>query len=284
MKPTLVAYGNCQAAVLADVLKFSPELSEAYDVVYYQSFDHPVEGAAVIEPEVMARCEVLWIQHDEGRPFLYDGPLRDSLRKVTFPAVDLGVLWPFQTNDPLFTREPDYPYGMFPYGDRLLMQVAQSQLSGQSGRETFFELMKSSAFPFDRYLDIDLQRLMRREQGTTVKFAAFIMAHFRTDRLLWTYNHPTAFMFCTMLNRIIAATFPESRQADHPLHALGDRIFHHYDPFNSSYQAPVFPLVAQQLGLLWWSDDQEYYFHNDERLTVDQFVELYLAERIKRQL
>lgn len=283
MLPTFVVYGNCQAGVLKDVLKAAPGILEQYETVYYQSFDHPTDGISVIDPDVMARCAILWCQSDENTPFSFDGATPPEMRRITFPSVDLGVLWPYQTNDPLFGREERYPYGMFPYGDRLLMQVAQEGLTGEVGLGRFDQLWDEQSFPFDRYLDVELERLIKREQGTQIKMAAYVLSHFRTDRLLWSYNHPTRKTFSVLLNKLMAATFPESRNPAHQLHRLGDVVFEQYDPFAFSYQAPIFPHVAAALGLQWWSVDDSYYFHHEERMTYPRFVERYLEARVARQ-
>ena len=283
MKPTFVVYGNCQAGVLQDILNSAPFVADHYETVYYQSFDHPTEGMAAIDPGIMARCAILWRQSDDNTPFSYEGRMPEDTRTVTFPSVDLGILWPNQTNDPLFGREVRYPYGMFPYGDRMLMQIAKEGLHGAAGQAEFTQCWLDQPFPFERYLDIELQRLIRREQGTQVKMAAYVLSHFRTDRLLWSYNHPTRTLFAVLLNRLIAATFPESKKVDHPLHLAGDRLFSEYDPFAASYQSPIFPAVAKALDLQWWSADDTYYFHEGQRLNCEQFVELYLTNRIARQ-
>jgi Polysaccharide biosynthesis enzyme WcbI len=283
MKPTFVVYGNCQAGVLQDIINAVPFFEENYETIYYQSFDHPTEGLSTISPDVMSRCAILWRQSDDNLPFTFDGTTPEAMKTVTFPSVDLGILWPQQMNDPLFTREDRYPYGMFPYGDRLLIEVAKRGLSGEAGKARLAELWSNPPFPFDRYLDIELQRLMRREQATQIKMAAYVLSRFRTDRLLWSYNHPTSRLFAVLLNRLIAATFPDSRELSHPLYRLGDHLFREYDPFASSYQAPIFQPVAEALDLQWWSPDDTYYFHDGERLSCDQFIERYLDNRIARQ-
>lgn len=283
MKPTFVIYGNCQAGVIQDIIKSVPSISSQYETVYYQSFDHPVDGVSVIDPSAMARCAILWCQSDDNTPFRFDGTTPPSMRTIAFPSIDLGILWPNQVTDPLFPREELYPYGMFPYGDRMLMQIAQEGLTGEEGKARFGQLWNEHPFPFDRYLDIELQRLMRREQAAQIKMAAYVLSHFRTHRLLWSYNHPTSHMFAVLLNRLIQATFPESHDDGHPLHSIGNILFRDYDPFNSTYQAPVYPAVARALDLQWWSAQDEYFFHHNERMTYTQFIERYLQARVARQ-
>lgn len=283
MRPTFVIYGNCQGAILQQAMKFIPMIANSYEVVYYQSFKHPVDGVAVIDPDIMARCSLLWRQIDDNAPFSFEGPRAADCREIVFPAVDLGVLWPFQGNDPLFPSEPAYPYGMFPYGDRLLIEVASAGLDGSAGLDRFSALWQDRAFPFDRYLDVELQRLVKREQGAHVRIAAWVLSHYRTDRLLWSYNHPTKKLFAELLNRLINATFPEARSEGHPLVRIGNTVFHDWDPFADEFQVPVYPQVAEALSLQWWQPGDCYAFHNGEMLVWKDFVQRYLSERIARQ-
>lgn len=283
MKPTFVIYGNCQAGVLGEATKFIPEIHDHFEVVYYRSFDHPTEGKQSFDPDVMARCRYFWCQVDNAVGSPFDGETHPEMKKVVFPSVDLGMLWPFQTHDPIFTSEPDYPFGMFPYGDRLLVKLAEANVPPNEVIEQFNQLWVDQRFNFDRYLDIEMHRLIKREQGAHVRMAAWVLSHFRTDRLLWAYNHPTKTTFRTLLNRVMAATFPEASDLNHAIYNVGDRIFDSFDPFSVSHQPPIHGQVADKLGLAWWSPDDLYYFHNDIKISAQDFVEKYVAERIKRQ-
>lgn len=283
MKPTLVIYGNCQAGVLGEATKFIPEIHDNFEVVYYRSFDHPTEGKQAFDPEVMARCRYFWCQVDNAVGSPFDGDTPVDMKKVVFPSVDLGMLWPFQTPDPMFTTEPDYPFGMFPYGDRLLIKLAEANVPPDQVIERFGKLWADQRFNFERYLDIEMHRLIKREQGAHVRMAAWVLSHFRTERLLWAYNHPTNVTFRALLNRLMAATFPEASDPAHALYNVGDRIFESWDPFSVSHQPPVHAQVAHALDLTWWSPDYLYYFHDGGLISTHDFVEKYVTERIKRQ-
>lgn len=267
---------------MREATKHIREIDENYEVVYYQSFDHPTDGLASIDPDVMRRCQIFWRQFDEGAQFNFDGETPENMREVVFASVDLGILWPYQTHDPVFTSEENFPYGMFPYGDRLLIQASQAGEGEEAGYQRWQDLRANHEFSFDRYLDMEMQRLVKREQNTEVRFAAYLLSRFRTERLLWTYNHPTGRMFAVILNRIVAATFPESRKPDHSLYKIGDRIFEHWDPLADSFQVPIYPETADALELQWWSPDDSYYFHHGERLSTEQFAKKYISERVLR--
>lgn len=283
MKPTFVIYGNCQAGVLSETTKFIPEIHDNFEVVYYRSFDHPTEGKPAFDVGVMSRCRYFWCQVDNAAGSPYDGETSTDMKKVIYPSVDLGMLWPFQTHDPIFTTEPDYPFGMFPYGDRLLIKLAEASVPLDQVIEHFDQLWTEQRFNFDRYLDIEMNRLIKREQGAHVHMAAWVLSHFRTDRLLWTYNHPTKATFRVLLNRVMAATFREANDPDHSLYNVGDRIFESWDPFSVSHQPPIHAQVAAALGLTWWSPNDSYYFHNDTKISACGFVEKYVTERVARQ-
>lgn len=283
MKPTFVIYGNCQGGVLEQATKFIPEIADHYEVVYFRSFVHPTEGKVAIDADVMARCAIFWKQLDESVPFAFDGPLPEGMKEITFPPVDLGVLWPFQTHDALFGSEPEYEYGLFPYGDRILMDTALEGLSGAEGLQRSRELAEQRALDLDRHLDIEAMRLMRREQGASVKLAAYVLSNFKVERLFWAYNHPTRRLLAEILNRLAAATWPgEARKPGQSLYRVGDRVFKDWDPLDHLH-IPIHPIVAQSLGLQWWDDALRYRFHGDQTLTQAEYASLYLAERVKRQ-
>lgn len=282
MKPAFVIYGNCQGGVLEQATKFMPTVRETYDVIYVRSFEHPSEGRGVIDPAVMARCAVLWNQVDEQRPFVFDGATPAAMKTVTFPAVDLGVLWPFQTHDPLFGPDADHEYGMFPYGDRLLIQVAEEGLVGDPGLARAYELAQRGVADIERRLELEMLRLVKREEKAQVKMAAFVISSFKSARLFWAYNHPTRRLLRELLNRLTLATWPQAREQAHPLHRVGDRVFAEWEPLDNLH-VPVAKSVADSLGLTWWHDDLQYRFHGERTLTGRQYAELYLAERGRRQ-
>jgi hypothetical protein len=282
MKPSFVIYGNCQSGVLEQATKFMPNVRETYDVVYVRSFDHPTEGRGMIDTEVMARCAVLWNQHDEQVPFSYDGPTPAEMKLVTFPALDLGVLWPFETRDPLFGPDSKYEYGMFPYGDRLLIQAAEEGLSGDVGLARVHELAQRGIVDIERRLELEMLRLIRREQKSQVRMAAFVISTFKSKRLFYSYNHPTRLLLGELLNRLTLATWPQAREPANPLHNIGDRVFAQWDPLDG-FHVPIPKPVADSLGLTWWDESLRYRFHGDQTLTARKYAELYLAERSRRQ-
>jgi len=282
VKPTFVIYGNCQGGVLEQATKFMPTVRDTYDVVYVRSFVHPTEGRNAIDPAVMARCAVLWNQLDEQVPFAFDGSMPSDMKTVTFPALDLGVLWPFQTHDPLFGPDGEHEYGLFPYGDRLLIQVAEEGLSGEAGLARAHEFAQRGATDIDRRLDLEMLRLARREQKAHVRMAAFVISTLKAERLFWAYNHPTRRLLGELLNRLTLATWPQSRDHAHPLHRIGDRVFAQWDPLDGLH-VPVAASVAQALRLAWWHEDMLYRFHGDRTLTAREYAMLYLSERVRRQ-
>jgi hypothetical protein len=132
-------------------------------------------------------------------------------------------------------------------------------------------------------LDIELLRLVRREERATVRLAAHVLSTFKSVRLFWAYNHPTAPLLREILNRLTIATWPEARLRQHAMHRIGDVVFSDWEPL-ADFHTPVHPSVARALGLTWWTPDLKYRFHGAEELTQTEYQKLYLEERIRRQL
>jgi len=282
VKRTLVVYGNCQAGVLQYVVGNLPGRADQYEVHYFRSFNHPTEGRTRIDPDIMSRCAILWKQLDESAPYEFDGPTPPDMKVVTCPPVDIGALWPFQTHDPLFGPEPDYEYGMFPYGDKVLIDTALEGIGGDAGIARADEIAAQRVVDLDRYVQVEFVRWSRRETTADVKIAPFILANFKLERLFWAYNHPTKRLFGEIANRLVTATWPEAARPESPLFGLGYRFFAEWEPLDH-LQVPVHSSVAKRLGLAWWSPDLRYKFHTDRELTQVEYARLYIDERIKRQ-
>ena len=129
MKPTLLVYGNCQADAASVILSADPVVNEAYEILCLRSFDDPVAGRGSLQPQEVARCAVLFEQYDP-KPFPHRDLLPKSAVHVRFPAVDFNLLWPFNAVNPYNdVGSPDYPWGRFPYGDRIIIDVPGQKLA-----------------------------------------------------------------------------------------------------------------------------------------------------------
>jgi hypothetical protein len=130
---TILIYGNCQAGVYADIL--NKVLRTSHTVRYVMSFDHPTEQQPYPSSEDLAACRVVLEQIDSGHPMreAVGQDLARVARIVKFPPLDFNLLWPFNFNDPRNVSEPpDYPFGRFPYGDRIVVELLREGLSGSA--------------------------------------------------------------------------------------------------------------------------------------------------------
>lgn len=279
MKPSFVIYGNCQAGILQYAVRHVPGIKDEFDIHYIRSFDHPGEENAAIDPDVMQRCKILWKQYDELSPFSYAGPLADGAKTITFPPMDFAPLWPFQVKDSEFVPElPDFPFGKFPYGDRLAIEFSETNKPSEELIHYYTAHAQAKLIQFDRMLDIEFQRLARREANCNVSIAAFVFSRMRDTRLFWSFNHPTRHLLCELMNRLAIATWTEARDKNGEFFQTVDRIFLEWEPLDSIH-VPITGAVARGLDLKWWEPNLLYNFHNLKLLKEKEYIKLYIDSR-----
>ncbi|KRA65876.1 hypothetical protein ASD79_00915 [Caulobacter sp. Root655] len=278
MKPVLAVYGNCQAGVFCHALRRVPAINERYEVVYIQSFGDE-DDRPDITPDQAARCEIYWRQVDEHARFNPDEQLAQA-RRITFPAVDLGLYWPFQTHDPLFGPEPEFPFGRYPYGDRVVVELSQRTPPPEDTTTAYHALANERLGNIDRSLDLELHRLQRREANADVKIAAFIFSSFRVERLYWAYNHPTSILLGKLFIRLAVATWPEAGDPNVEMGRVVADAFRGWEPFDHQH-VPIPQVVAEKLGLIWWGPSLKYKYL-DLYLSEQEYIEEYYKIRRER--
>lgn len=272
MKPVIAVYGNCQAGVFCHGLRRVPMVNDQYEVVYIQSFGAGDQERPDITPEQAERCQIYWRQVDEHARFNPDDLLTHA-RKITFPAVDLGLYWPFQTQDAMFGPEPDFPFGRYPYGDRIVMELSQRQPAPEDTISAYEALSMERLGNVDRSLELELHRLLRREANADVKIAAFIFSSFRIDRLYWAYNHPTSILLGKLFTRLAVASWPEAGEPTTETGRIVPEVFRGWEPFDHQH-VPIPKVVAEKLGLIWWNPSLKYKYQ-EQYVSEAQYIQAY---------
>ena len=127
--PTLLIYGNCQAGALSVLLGADSTIAQEFRVRYLPSFDDRVPGSKVLPAEDV-QVAALLLEQVDPQPFPYRDLLPSHCVTLTFPAVDLNLLWPLTCPNPLNDQPTDAtPWGHFPYGDRVILDCVQRGLS-----------------------------------------------------------------------------------------------------------------------------------------------------------
>ena len=273
---TVLVYGNCQAEGVAQLLRALDAVTKRYTVLYVPSYDRP-GGTDAVEREDVETCEVLFHQHDPT-PFPYTQWLRDDCRRVTFPSLDLNLLWPFSRPNPYNEPElPDFPHGVFPYGHGVVVSAVERGLNAQDALTSALAEPQGGHRPnLDRLLKLEAERLRQRESDCDVHIVDYVVEHFRDVRLFWATNHPSNALFAELCARLLAAGLPVEPlpTAQNLVAAL--RNFGAIDLFGA-ISVPVDPWVADHFDLKWYDPDETYRLFNDEHLTLTDYYERMIA-------
>jgi len=282
MKPAIIIHGNCQAGVMSHGLRAVPWIAEHYDVFYDQSFLEHDGGRSEVDAADWRRCEILFqqtgISDAQNSPAL----LPAESRTITFAAASLNALWPFTVKDPLFPPEPpQFPFGRYPYGDRLLIDLSAGDLTGTALIQKYDELVASNLNHVNRQFDFECARMAKVDARCTVGISQIIIGSFRNERLFWTNNHPTKALFAKIIGRLMAEAWPTEVAAGGPLENAGATVFSTWDPLDHQ-QVPLAKSIALHFGLNWWSESYAYQFTGLPPQTASVFWDTYVEQRRSR--
>ena len=275
MKPTLIVYGSCQAQEIAALARTIPAITLQYEVVYLVSFSIDGKTQPRLHDKEVKACRLLWEQFDNYNPFPHHDTLPTSAQQVKFPGMDMNCLWPFNTRDPLNAPEPNLPFGRFPYGDRVVIDLMDQGLSRQDVIASYNEAAGRIEPQLQRLLEIDTARHAQREAKCSVSISDHLIGNLAKARPLWTNNHPTLDTLRVMFERLCAATWGQQIK---PWEIAASA---YTDPF-SYLQMPVNRVVAETMSLAWWEPHMEYSLPGLGALTFDQYIEAYTDWRFAR--
>jgi hypothetical protein len=254
-KPTLLVYGNCQAGAVGTILGIDPILTEAYNVRYLPSFDDRVPGSRDLAPEVIARTALLLEQYDPN-PFPFRDKLAASCRTLTFPSVDLNLLWPLRCVNPLNDPPTEaFPWGHYPEGDRVILDCVQRGLSADE-TVAYYQMHAGDGLPdLDRYRDMEQARLKGRDSKCSVTMSDFVFTGFLRANLFWCANHPTMAALrelCVRLLKAAADVLPEAKLVD------VDRTIAVLPPQGplGFLCVPIHPAIVEHFDLEWYRQDE----------------------------
>lgn len=268
LRPLLLIYGNCQAEAIADSIGGLPGITDRYDTLYVRSYNITPE----MEQEQLPRnvCERVELLLEQVTPFvrLTDRFAFPNALRVTFSSLDFNLLWPLRADEPRMRPEPPaFPWGRFTYGDKIINAIVSEGLSGDEAWSAFRERSAAAIPDMVRFAQVEERRWAAAEKLVDVKMSDVIFGNISHERLFWTYNHPHRLVLCRLGARLIhgaglVASEEDGWQAY--LNALNWG-------FGEDYHAPIHPLVAEQLGLAWWSPDLAWQRYGDS-LSYEEFI------------
>jgi len=275
MKPSLVVYGNCQADWVERAMRVVPEIADRFDTYYVYSFDHPVSGLAKPDPEILGRCAVLLEQRGAWDRFPWGHLVPDSAQVVTFPVLTMDALWPLTTfSDPRSVPVlPDYPYGVFPYGDRLISDWRASGVSREETLQRYLTWSVRDSEDLPRVMEMNQVRLEMADEHCDVKMADAVLTGLAHESLFYTCNHPKPAVLSMLVDRMLE----QSRLVNGALTVASRAVRALFDDQrpNSMIEIPIHPDVAGAFGLSWYRDDLKYCCYTLTDLSYEDYWRAY---------
>ena len=169
---------------------------------------------------------------------------------------------------------------MFPYQDRHFLAAARETNNPERLPEVYDRIVGERWPAFERMLDHNLKVMAERERDCDVQLAAYILANFKTIRLLWNPTNQTDVLAREIIRRLVNAS---GLGNDLPGPALSDAIaggFEAADPPHFQ-RFPIPRAVAERFGLTWWEEDYRYWIRRlPEPVTWREYVRLYIDARL----
>lgn len=270
VKPAIIVYGNCQAEAISAVLTNDPVASDNFEVLYVPSFRHPTRRDTLRE-EHFERAALLLEQHDP-HPFPHHARLSNRCQTITFPATDFNLLWPFNCTNPYDQPEPDtFPYGHFPYGNRIIAQCVARGMTETAILEYYFTRWEDFAPPLDRLFDLEVARLQARDAECHVKISDYIFSEFRRQRLFWTINHPASALLRELLQRLLLRA--SSQEAIFETFRVDETIDFRFNPEGplGVVSVPIHPQVISFFDLKWYDQRAPHQSYGNIRYSSEEY-------------
>jgi hypothetical protein len=279
-RPTVVIYGNCQADAATTIFNRHPSFRERFRAIFYPSYDHPTIKPEDISPADVAACAVLLEQHDPvGFPLRQLLPA--GIRVVTFPSLDFNLLWPLTCPNPFDTRTAGRNYGIFPYGDRVILTCVKRGMNADDILQYYLRGWDDYKVDLGRLTSIETARIAQRDEHCDVQFGSLVLERFRVERLFWTVNHPAAPLLAQMTTKLLAAAFPGEPWAQ--CDDMFETIVGNFSPYGplGSIDVPIHPDVADYLGLSWYRYEEGHRLSDGRVLSYEQYFRELIAQSVE---
>jgi hypothetical protein len=280
VRQTIIVYGNCQAGVFHDALAWFGEIKERYDTLYVLNFQHPTAPQEAIPDDDIRRCGLVIEQIDatDQMPIWLRDKLPENVPVIRFPPLDFNLMWPLNFVDPRNIPElPQYPFGQFPYGDRVVVELLRRGLAGEALWTAYLEESPKRIPDLDRLQQMERHRLVERDKRANVQFADLVMDTFAAQPLFWTINHPTGWLLGRALARLMQRIWEILRLPGDPIPA-SIAGFQSFEPFGDQH-TPIHPTVARRLALSWWEPTRRYQHLDGSLLSYEEYMLRYIDFR-----
>lgn len=282
-RPVIVAVGSCVTRTVLEALGTFRGLTEQYEM--HASIEVP--GGRPLVPEAMlARCALLIEQHyplNSSAAFSAEerSRLPADCATVRLPLVSFSSLWPFVCIDPRDEVRPGYRWGRYmpPCNDSLALSLLKRGLSAAALVAAYHATDVSTVVDLARFHEIQGEQMIENERTCDIRIAAFVLTHFRLERLFLMNHHPGPALLLYILAQLLAhPRFDRFRcgSIEAMLRSLSAAWLAQPLSF-FDYDVPINPQVARFFELAWWSPDLVYHPEGQPR-TFDEWLVEYTSE------
>ncbi len=271
-RATLFVTGNVQAAAIAQVLQNLPPVVERFTVEQFDSSEDL--------PKSVPKGS-LWLEQVDANGTLSGALPMGVTKRVSFPSLELHLLWPFNSVNPSNKpAPPDFPFGRFPYGDSFIQSCIAQGVSRSDILRVYLSNAWSPTWPdLDRLFRKESERLSALDSTFKLGIGGYILKHFRLERLFLTPQSPTDLLLAELTTRLLAVAFPgdssmASANAPGVISSLGPR------DCLGLLAIPIHPLVARHFQLTWITPNSRFNYFNRAQLTDREYYGRFLDDAL----
>ena len=203
--PTIAVVGNCQARPLAQIIKtMRPDVALVEPVIVHLA--KPEEEAAVMERLSGADIVLAQIVADTYPvPYVRNGVQREAFGDKLF--LWLNLYYRGQNPELTYIRKLPNRHRRYPLSDYHITTIAEAYKAGLSVDATVERLADPdyNRATYEGVAAASLDELRRREDGLPVKIVDDIAEREASERLFFTFNHPSVALLAEYAGRILTA-------------------------------------------------------------------------------
>lgn len=269
-KLRVLVYGNCQGGWLSRTLQQQPEVAERFEIIYLSDYmerppDHPSN-----EPGFFTTCSILVWQTASGcKAPWWIAEIPPHVRQIRYPTLWLKLLWPTYAVDPRNVRDEQFPWGRYPYGDRLVMKLLEQGVPPADIPKRYLDTDLNTVVNLARFAEMSLAELRFNDRQSDITIAPFIERTFRTQKLFGTVNHPTFAILDQIYQGVIAALLGRAIASNSPPPANAVDVL-------GEEEVPLHPQIIEHFKLTWTTPDLRWRYHS-AFLTCEEYIRAYAA-------
>ena len=262
----ILFFGNCQALALATVYRDYFGALNGQTITYMSSYEDSAGSR-----EALAVADAVIVQEFDFPSKIIIANIRPGAKRLAFPSAVAGFLWPYGSkahprNQPFpFLQTGPYPAQM---GDGFLNRLMARDLPADEAVRQYLELDVPAKTNLARLHELYMERQRQRDERTGFDVASVIDAHFRTEHLFLTPDHPTMRIFRNVASRVFDFLGVSEVETDRALANL------RYPPFPQE-ALPIHPAVGRHFGMSIADENTRYRFFFEGDFSFAEYARRY---------